>query len=93
MIRYLGLALLLWSPMIWADEVPEPEDPQPASEEPAEENEETDDDSDDSDEEEEADKEGGCSHFTGIDLGLSMLPLFCFGWVVLSYRKRELDTE
>ena len=93
MLRSLGLALLLWSPLTWADEAPEPEDPQPADEEENEESEESEEAEDDSDEEDEGEKEGGCSHFTGIDLGLSMLPLFCFGWVVLSYRKRELDTE
>ena len=75
-----------------ADELPEPE-PEPANEEPSEEQDSDEDEEDDKEEEEDAEEEGGCSHFTGIDLGLSMLPLLCFGWVVVSYRKRDADAE
>ena len=67
------LSGLALSPAAQADVAPEPESTEPADEDTAEETEE----------------KTGCSSVGQLELGVSLLPLFCLGWLAFARSREE----
>ena len=77
-MRTLFLSLLLsgvfFSPLAQADLAPEPESAEPADEDTAE---------------EEAEEKTGCSSAGNLELGISLFPVLCLGWLAFTRNREE----
>ena len=77
-MRTLFISLMLtgffFSPIAQADLAPEPENSEPADEDTAE--------SEDT-------EKSGCSSAGNLDLGISLFPILCLGWLALARNRDE----